>query len=100
MQNTTQPNAGGFQQDLPGASGAQVLGILSIIFCGLIGLILAIISLSKVHEAERLLQQNPGSYTSSSISKVRTGKVCSIISLGLLGLIILIAILVAVLGNM
>ncbi|MFL5764996.1 MAG: hypothetical protein ACJ77K_13715 [Bacteroidia bacterium] len=99
--NPNQPdNNPFFQRELPDASSAQTLGILSIIFCGLIGMILAIISLSKVKECQRLLSENPGSYTANSISKMKTGKVCSIISLSLLGAVIFFVIVFAMVGAM
>src|SRR3954466_1171019 len=89
-----QPQNQFFQRDLPDSGAVQVLGILSIIFCGLIGMILAIIALSKAGEALRLYNLDPGAYTPNSLSKVKAGKVCAIISLGLLGAVILIFIVI------
>jgi hypothetical protein len=66
------------------------MGILSIIFAGLIGLILAIIALSQSGRAISEYKMNPAAYTASSYSKVKAGRTCAIIGLCLLGLVILI----------
>jgi hypothetical protein len=78
------------QQDLPNATGVMVLGILSIVFAGGIGLILAIIALVMASGAMRHYNANPGIYTQKSFSRVKTGRICAIIALCLIGLILLI----------
>lgn len=50
------------QQDLDGAGGILTMGILSIIFCGLIGLILASIALSRAKSARELYRDYPAIY--------------------------------------
>lgn len=96
-----QPNPNQYQQgfgqqvNLPNATGVLVLGILSIVFAGLIGLILAIIALSMAGKAKAEYNSNPGRYTAASMSRVNAGRVCAIIGLCLLGLVLLIVILAA-----
>lgn len=80
------------QQDLDGAGGILTMGILSIVFCGLIGLILASIALTRAKSARELYREYPGQYTESSYNKVNAGRICAIVGISLLGLVILIAI--------
>jgi hypothetical protein len=77
--------------DLPNATTVLVLGILSIIFMGIIGAILATIALSMASTARHMYQSNPDAYTASSYSKMNSGRICAIVSLCILGFIILIA---------
>lgn len=83
------------QKDLPNAGGILTMGILSIIFAGLIGLILGIIALSLAGKARELYNSDPGSYTASSLSRVNAGRTCAIIGISLLGLVLLIVIIAA-----
>ena len=92
QQNYSQPGFMPMQQDLPGAGGILTMGILSIIFAGLIGLILAIIALSQSSRAIAEYRSNPTGYTASSYSKVKAGRICAIVGLCLLGLVLLILI--------
>lgn len=78
------------QQDLPNATGVMVLGILSIVFAGGIGLILAIIALVMGSGAMNKYKMNPTMYTAKSFSRVKTGRICAIIALCLIALILLI----------
>ena len=78
------------QTTLPNSGGILTLGILSIIFVGLIGLILAIICLSLSSSANKAVQLNPEKYTQSSIKNAKAGKVCGIIGLSIAGLAVLI----------
>ena len=80
------------QQDLDGAGGILTMGILSIVFCGLIGVILASIALTKAKAARELYNEYPGQYTDSSLSRVNAGRVCSIVGLSLFGAAILVVI--------
>ncbi|MCU0432459.1 MAG: hypothetical protein MUC87_03265 [Bacteroidia bacterium] len=89
-----QPGFPPMQQDLPDASTIQILGILSLVLTGLIGLILAIIALSKSKQAMSTYQQNPGVYSEASFSKVKIGRTCAIIELCLFGLLLLILFIV------
>lgn len=85
---------------IPNSVGALITGILSIALCwwwGIIGLILAIISLVLAGSANRHYNQNPAKYY--NYGNVKAGKVCGIIGL-VLSIIWLIvwAILIAVCG--
>lgn len=103
MENTI-PNQGNasFQQakDLPGATAVLVLGILSLVFMGLIGLILAIIAVSKAKDCKQAYLANPSAYTLSSYKNMNGGRICAIISMSILAAVILIVILVAIVANM
>lgn len=90
-------NQGGFmpmQQDLPNSSGVFVLGILSLVFSGGIGLILAVIALVMSNNALNAYRMNPQAYTEKSHARVKTGRICAIIELCLVGLALLILVLV------
>lgn len=88
------------KRDLPGASTVLVLGILSIVFTGLIGLILGIIALSKAKECKYTYDSNPDAYTLSSYKNMRGGRVCAIVSMSILGALILIVIIAVAIGSM
>lgn len=78
-------------KDLEGAGGILTMGIISIPFCmGFIGLILAIITLTKSGKALSLYRDYPQQYTQASYKKVKAGRTCAIVSLSLLGATILI----------
>lgn len=98
-QNNTIPNSPLQQQtELPGATSVLVLGILSLVFIGLIGLILGIIAIAKAKECKANYLLNPNAYTLGSYKNMNGGRICAIVSISILcGLlfIILIAILVA-----
>lgn len=78
-------------KDLDGAGGILAMGIISIPFCGgFIGIILAIITLTRSGKALSLYRDYPHQYTQSSYKKVKAGRICAIISLCLLGGIIML----------
>jgi len=81
-------------EKVPNNVGVLVLGILSIIpgcACyGVLGIILGIISLSLASGANKLIKQNPGKYTESSIQLVKAGRICGIIGLSLSSLYLII----------
>lgn len=82
-------------KDLEGAGGVLTMGIISIPFClGIIGLVLAIITLVKSGKAVALYKSNPNQYTESSYKKIKAGRVCAIVSLCLLvtGTLIIVAV--------
>jgi hypothetical protein len=87
---------GGFGQqiDVPNSGGILAMGIISIVLVGIIGLILAIITLSMSGNAIRTYNQNPSSYTEASFNRVKAGRVCAIVSLCLMGCILLGVIIV------
>lgn len=78
---------------LPNSGGILAMGIMSIIFAGLIGLTLGIISLSLSGKALSLYNNHPDQYTVSSLKNVKAGKVCAIIGLSISGLAFIILIL-------
>ena len=78
------------QRPIPNAGGILALGILSIIFAGLIGLILGIIALSLSSRAKAEYEMNPGAYTPGSMSNVNGGRICAIIGISLTALVLLI----------
>lgn len=80
------------QRPLPNATTVLVLGILSIVVCFVCGIIALIISSGD----KRLYEQNPELYTTSSHDFLRAGRICSIISLCLLGVGIIVWVFVMV----
>jgi hypothetical protein len=69
-----------FKRPLEGASTVLVLGILSLVFMGLVGLILGIIALSKSKELKSRYELDPGAYDESSYKNMNAGRVCALIS--------------------
>jgi hypothetical protein len=72
------------QVNLPNATTSLVLGILSLVFCfmyGILGLILGIIGLVLANKDRALYQMNPEAYTKNSYSNSNAGRVCSIIGI-------------------
>ncbi len=65
---------------LPNATTSLVLGILSIVICG-IGFILGIIGLVLANKDLALYRTNPGVYSESSLGNAKTGRTCSIIGI-------------------
>jgi uncharacterized membrane protein YjgN (DUF898 family) len=84
----------GPQQTLPNSAGILVLGILSIILSGIIGVILGIIALNLAKKAKFDYDRNPTMYTPGSYSTANAGKICAIIgiSISVLAFIIIIAV--------
>lgn len=93
-QDQLSPNYGG-QQNLPNATAALVLGIISIVatFCYGIGIICGIIGLVLANKDRKLYQAAPELYNPSSFSTSNAGRVCSIIGTILSGIFILIIII-------
>jgi len=77
----------GRREDLPKAQGVLILGILSLVFMGLVGTVLALIALSQAKEPMQLIRQYPGRYNGES--NVKIGRVLAIISLCLFGVLLL-----------
>lgn len=67
----------GEQRALPNATAVLVLGILSIVFCFICGIIALVIAGND----KRLYQQQPHLYTSASYELLKAGRICSIIGL-------------------
>lgn len=80
--------------DLPNSTAILVLGILSIIFAGLIGIILAIVALSMSRNARHAYEDYPGDYTQASYSRVNAGRICAIIGLSLVALLLIIILVI------
>lgn len=93
-----QSTAFNVKEPLPNAGGILAMGIISIVFAGMIGIILGIISISLGGTALRNVAANPEKYTQASIKNARAGRTCGIIGLCISGLVLLI-ILAAVIAN-
>ena len=73
-------NPMGGQQDVPNATLVLVMGIISIVICGL-GPILGTIGLVMSGSAKRAYEANPGMYKEASYKNLNAGRICSIIGL-------------------
>jgi hypothetical protein len=88
-------SSGNQPSNLPNATAALVLGIISIVgaFCyGIVGVICGIIGLILANKDRKLYQATPELYSQSSYSSLNAGRTCSIIGLILGGLFLLIMI--------
>lgn len=83
------------QQQLPGASTALTMGILSIVLtifcCGPFGMIFSFIGLSNAKSAERIYMQNPGEFT--GYENAKTGRILSYIGLGIAIILFILSII-------
>jgi hypothetical protein len=80
---------------LPKDSSILTTGIIALPFSfGIVGIILSIVTLVNASSSMRLYNENPEKYLEASVKKVRSGRVCAIVSLSLFGLGLLIAIVV------
>jgi uncharacterized membrane protein len=87
------------QQNLPNATVALVLGIISIIgsVCyGIVGLICGIVGLILANKDRKMYQAAPELYAASSFGTSNAGRTCCIIGIILSSLLILVIILVFV----
>lgn len=82
---TTQSNEG-TQQEVPNAMAALVLGICSLVFCGL-GPILGTIALVLGGKGKKAYEANPALYKETSFKNLKAGRVCGIIGIILGGLV-------------
>lgn len=71
---------GGGQQPVDNATVILVLGIISIVICGL-GPILGTVALVLAKGARKQYEANPAAYQESSYKTVKSGKICAIIGL-------------------
>ncbi len=80
---------------LPNATAVLVLGIISIVscFCYGLGLILGIIALVLANKDLKLIAQDPDGYSTSSISNLKAGRICSIIGISFSALFLIIIVL-------
>lgn len=91
---------GGIQIDLPRANSALTCGIIALPFSfGLLGIILAIVAISRGNSSVRQFLGSPGKYTEKSLKRAKAGKTCGIISLSIFGLGIIVILSVAVFSN-
>jgi hypothetical protein len=67
-------------QDVPNAVGVLVLGICSIVLCGL-GPILGTIALVMSGSGKKAYEANPSAYKLSSYNNLKAGRICGIIGL-------------------
>jgi hypothetical protein len=65
---------------IPNATAILILGICSIVFCGL-GPILGTIAIILSKQARIEFESKPNAYDPGSMSNVRTGRICGIIGL-------------------
>jgi hypothetical protein len=84
---------------LPNATAVLVLGILSIVICFITG----IIALVMANKDMALYNANPGMYSPSSLSNIKTGRICAIIGIvlqliGIIGYIIFIVFFISAMG--
>ena len=77
----------GRSEELPKAQGVLILGIISLVTIGVIGIILASIALSQAKEPMNLIRQFPG--RSANEGTVKTGRLLAIISLCISGVMVL-----------
>lgn len=101
--NEHQYNPPVVQEQLPNATTILVMGILSLVLCGIIGLVCGIIGLNMAGKAKTMYEANPARYTSASFSNVNSGRICSLIgvilsSVGILILIVYLIFVFAVVG--
>ena len=75
------------QQPLQNATAALVLGILSLVICGL-GVVLGIIALVLANKDLRLYNASPEVYTLGSYNNLKAGRICAIIGIILQSLLI------------
>jgi F0F1-type ATP synthase assembly protein I len=94
------------QVELPNATAALVLGIISLVCTVLLwccygfipGLIMAIIGLALGVSSIKSYNSNPALYTEKSFKNAKAGKIMSLISLILCAVMIVLAILLIALG--
>lgn len=76
-------------RDLPDAGRILTLGVLSIIlFIGIVGFVLAFVTLNKSKLVLEQYTAEPAAWTAASLSKVRTGRICAMISLAMFSVMI------------
>jgi hypothetical protein len=77
------------KRNLEGAGSILAMGIISIPFClAFFGVVLSIGTLIRASKQLKLYETAPKLYTQSSYQKVKAGRICAFVSLGLLILVI------------
>ncbi|HMC87813.1 MAG TPA: CCC motif membrane protein [Chitinophagaceae bacterium] len=77
------------EQPLQNATAVLVLGILSIVLCG-VGVVLGIIALVLANKDLKLYNASPEVYTLGSYNNLKSGRICAVIGLILSSLIIIV----------
>ncbi|MFB6306027.1 MAG: CCC motif membrane protein [Flavobacteriales bacterium] len=95
-QNSSESEA--LKHELPNATATLVLGIVSIIlvccyYLTLIGIVLAVIGVVLGNKDMQLYNENPQLYKESSYKYLKAGRICSIVSLCLAGIVIIFVII-------
>ncbi len=80
------------RKNLEGSNTVLVLGILSLVLMGIIGLILASIAIAKAKDCIQIYEMDPDHYTEASYKNAKAGKVCAIVSLSITAAILLLVI--------
>ncbi len=84
---------------VPNASTVMTLGIVSIVTAcccyGIVGLILAVITLVMAKKAKEIYYANPSAYTAKSMSNINTGRTCAIIAL-VIGIVAIISYIIVI----
>lgn len=70
---------------LPNATAALVLGILSIVVCFICGIVALVISNKDID----MYKANPELYTATSYNNIKAGRVCAIIGIALQVLVLI-----------
>lgn len=78
------------QKDLPNSSTVLALGIISIIFSGVIGFTCAVIALHTYNEDEIKYNYSPSQFSKTSWENLTAGKICAYIGLGLSSLVLML----------
>lgn len=94
--NTTISSSSPMNQKLPHVGGVLAMGIISIVFAGLIGLILGIIALSTSKKSLEMYRANPEIYEPSSYNQLKGGRVCAIIGLSISSFALFIVMIVLI----
>ena len=76
------------QQPLQNSTAVLVLGILSIVICG-VGVVLGIIALVLANKDFKTYNASPDLFTNGSYSNLKAGRTCAVIGLILNGLLVI-----------
>lgn len=99
MENQSPYDSPFLKPEVPNASSAQLLGIISIVFSFLFtlaGLVLGIVAVVQARKAEETYNANPQMYNPFSLNKARTGRTTGIVGIVISSLSILIVVAVLI----
>lgn len=77
------------EQPLPNATAVLVLGILSIVLCG-VGAVLGIIAIVLANKDLKLYNAGGGVYSLASYNNAKAGRICGVIGLIVSSLVIIV----------